>query len=128
MGKNCQHHKVRSDRAANDLTCQQYEPHFRGQSWTTAESPLSPTKVLSRIGQPLLGVETETSFANVASVSGPKSHRFEPLARDGGLENNTPHDRLQGGESQCDFASALGNLEIRTSEKRAAARAKMKLA
>ena len=41
----CQHCEAKSGRAANDLTVQQWEPQFRGESWTTVESPLCPTKV-----------------------------------------------------------------------------------
>ena len=41
---NNQYSEARSGRAANDLTCQQHEPEFRGESWTTKDGKSRQTK------------------------------------------------------------------------------------
>ena len=46
-----QYHEAKSGRAANDLTCLQYEPKFRGESRTTARSLLTPNRASSRLIQ-----------------------------------------------------------------------------
>ena len=46
-----QYDEAKSGRAANDLTCLQYEPKFRGESRTTARSLLTPNRASSRLIQ-----------------------------------------------------------------------------
>jgi len=45
FSRECQYDETRSVRAANDLSRKHHEAEFRGESWTTAESPLFPTQV-----------------------------------------------------------------------------------
>ena len=68
-GCNYQHYESKAGIAANDLTCQQYEPQFREESWTTATFPIR-TKILSRMASTFPGGGTDLKLHLVLAVAG----------------------------------------------------------